>query len=59
MELLDQIAGARSNGKGDLLESFQNALTAYAEDFGQPATDQLEAYVRRQASLDCGSRRGR
>ena len=37
----------------------QNALAAYAEDFGQPATDQLEAYVRRQASLDRGSRRGR
>jgi hypothetical protein len=59
IELLDQIAGAASNGNGALLESFQNALAAYAEDFGRPATDQLEAYVRKQASLDCGSRRGR
>lgn len=59
IELLDQIAAAPNSNKPALLESFQNGLAAYAEDFGQPATDQLEAYVRRQALLDCGSRRGR
>jgi hypothetical protein len=59
IELLDQIATAPNNGKTVLLETFQNGLASYAEDFGQPATDQLEAYVRRQASLDCASRRGR
>ena len=28
--------------------NFQNGLAKYAEDFGQRAADQLEAYARRQ-----------
>jgi hypothetical protein len=59
IELLDTIASAPASGKAALLESFQNGLAAYAEDFGQPAADQLEAYARRQAGLDSGSRRSR
>ena len=31
---------------------FQAAVTAFAEDFGADAAKQLEAYARRQASLD-------
>ena len=35
-----------------LPESFNSILAAYAEDFGERAARQLEAYARRQASLD-------
>ncbi len=59
IDLLDAVASAPAHGKTALLESFQNGLAAYAEDFGQPAAQQLEAYVRRQAGLDSGSRRSR
>jgi hypothetical protein len=56
---LDSTTCAPANSKNALLESFQSGIAAYADDFGQPAADQLEAYVKRQASLDMGSRRDR
>jgi hypothetical protein len=59
IDLLDAIASASAAGKAALLESFQNGLATYAEDFGEPAARQLEAYVRRQAGLDSSNRRGR
>jgi hypothetical protein len=33
---------------------FRNGIATYAEDFGEPAARQLEAFVRRQASLRIG-----
>jgi hypothetical protein len=33
-------------------EMFDSGIAAYAEDFGRPAADQLEAYVRRQALFE-------
>jgi hypothetical protein len=59
IDLLDSIASAPANSKNALLESFQTGIAAYADDFGQLAAAQLEAYVTRQAGLDSGSRRGR
>lgn len=35
-----------------LLGRVNSAVVRYAEDFGQPAAEQLEAYARRQAALD-------
>ena len=52
IDLLDAIASAPSNGKDALLESFQNGIAAYAEDFGKHAAQQLEAYVRREVGRD-------
>jgi hypothetical protein len=34
-----------------LQDAFQSGLAAYAEDFGKPAAQQLEAFCRRQAHL--------
>jgi hypothetical protein len=34
-----------------LLERFQSGIAAYADDFGEPAARQLDAYVRRQVQL--------
>jgi hypothetical protein len=52
IDLLDSLASAPANGKDALQAQFDAGIAVYAEDFGQHAADQLEAYVRRQASLD-------
>jgi hypothetical protein len=61
--ILDSIQQARGScvpGEANRLQGlFDAGLAAYAEDFGQHAADQLEAYTRRQASLDSGCRRER
>ena len=59
VDLLDTLRGASADTKDALLVQFMAGITAYAEDFGQPAADQFEAYTRRQAGLDPGCRRGR
>jgi len=59
LELLDAIAIAPADRKDDLRAQFDAGVAAYAEDFGLHAAEQLEAYVRRQATHDTGSRRGR
>ena len=59
VELLDAIAIAPADRKDDLRAQFDAGVSAYAEDFGLHAAEQLEAYVRRQATHDAGSRRGR
>jgi hypothetical protein len=40
------------NDKHPLNNQLKSAIAAYAEDFGPQAARQLEAYARRQASLD-------
>jgi hypothetical protein len=57
--LLDTLACAPATGKDALQSQFSAVIAAYAEDFGQPAADRLEAYVRRQAELDPTSRHER
>jgi hypothetical protein len=52
IDLLDSLASAPANGKDALQAQFDAAIAAYGEDFGQHAADQLQAYVKRQASLD-------
>jgi hypothetical protein len=52
IDLLDSVASAPADGKDALGSQFDAGIAAYGEDFGQHAADQLEAYVRRQASLD-------
>jgi hypothetical protein len=59
IDLLDSLASAPAKGKDAVEAQFDAGISAYAEDFGQPAADQLQAYVRRQAGLDTSSRRGR
>jgi hypothetical protein len=63
IDLLDSIAHAAGScvpGEAKRLQGlFDSALAAYAQDFGQHAADQLESYVRREASLDAGERRER
>jgi len=63
IDLLDSIGQASGScvpGEAIRLQDvFDSALAAYAEDFGQDATDQLEAYVRRQAGLDPTNRHER
>ena len=59
IELLDSLASGPANGEDALQAKFNEGIAAYAEDFGQHAAYQLEAYVLRQASLDSSSRRGR
>jgi len=59
VELLDAIAIAPADRKENLRTRFDAGIAAYAEDFGPHAAQQLEAYVRRQAAQDAGSRRGR
>jgi hypothetical protein len=59
IDLLDSIASAPANGKDALRSQFDAGITAYAEDFGQHAADRLEAYARRQASLDVCNRADR
>jgi hypothetical protein len=59
VELLDAIAIAPADRKENLRTRFDAGIAAYAEDFGPHAAEQLEAYVRRQATDDAGSRRGR
>jgi hypothetical protein len=59
IELLDSLASAPANVKDALQFQFDAGIAAYAEDFGQHAALQLQAYVTRQASLDSTSRRGR
>ena len=60
IDILDSIAHAAGScvpSEANRLQGlFDSALAAYAEDFGQRAADQLEAYVRRQAGLDIGNR---
>jgi hypothetical protein len=56
VDLLDAIAAGPASGKDTLRAQFAAGIAAYAEDFGRPAADQLEAYVRRQASLDVSER---
>jgi hypothetical protein len=57
--MLDTLASAPQNGTDALQAEFTAGIAAYAEDFGQHAADQLEAYVRHQAGLDSSSRRER
>lgn len=59
IDLLDAIAVAPANGKDALQMQFDTGIAAYAEDFGQHAAHQLEAYVRRQASFEQSERGGR
>ena len=59
IDLLDSLASAPANGKDALQTQFGEGIAAYAQDFGQHAADQLEAYVRRQASLDVCDRADR
>jgi hypothetical protein len=59
IDLLDSLASAPANGKDALQAQFDAGIAAYAEDFGQHAADQLQAYVKRQAGLDSSSRRER
>jgi hypothetical protein len=59
IDLLDSLASAPATGKDALQTQFDAGVAAYGEDFGQQAADQLEAYARRQAGLDPGSRRER
>ena len=59
IDLLDQLASAPATGKRPLQEAYAAGITAYGEDFGQHAADQLEAYVKRQAGLDSGNRHER
>jgi hypothetical protein len=56
IDLLDSIHSGPMSGKEELQAQFAARIGAYAEDFGQPAADQLQAYVLRQAGLDSGSR---
>jgi hypothetical protein len=56
IDLLDSLASAPANGKDALRSQFDAGIAAYTEDFGEHAAQQLEAYVRRQAGLDAGSR---
>jgi hypothetical protein len=55
IDLLETIEQARHScvpGEATRLrEAFQSGIAAYAEDFGQPAAQQLEAFCRRQAHL--------
>jgi hypothetical protein len=59
IDLLDALASAPATGKDGIRSRFDAGITAYAEDFGQHAADQLAAYVKRQAELDPAHRRGR
>jgi len=52
IDLLDSLASAHADTKETLRTQFDAGITTYAEDFGQPAAYQLQAYVKRQASLD-------
>jgi hypothetical protein len=59
IDLIDTIRSGPMNGKEALQEQFAAGIAAYAEDFGQHAADQLQAYVLRQAGLDSASRHQR
>jgi len=59
IDLLDQLTSAPTNSKDALQAQFDAGIAAYAEDFGQQAADQLQAYIKRQAGLDSTSRHGR
>jgi hypothetical protein len=59
IDLLDSIASAPADAKDAKLWQFMASIADYAEDFGQHAALQLEAYVRRQATLDPNSRQER
>jgi len=52
LEAIEQAAHSCVPYEADRLrESFRSAITVYAEDFGQQAAAQLEAFVRRHACL--------
>lgn len=59
IEMLDSLASGPANGKDALQAKFNEGIATYAEDFGQHAASQLEAYVLRQASLDPSCRHDR
>jgi hypothetical protein len=59
IDLLDSIASAPADAKDAKLWQFMAGIADYAEDFGQHAALQLEAYVRRQAALDPNRRHQR
>jgi hypothetical protein len=59
IDLLDSIASAPADAKDARLWQFMATIADYAEDFGQHAALQLEAYVRRQAALDPNRRHQR
>jgi hypothetical protein len=59
IDLLDSIHSGPMSGKEALQARFTAGITAYAEDFGKHAADQLQAYTLRQAGLDSGSRHSR
>jgi hypothetical protein len=59
IELLDSMASAPADSRDAIVAQFMAGISAYAEDFGPDAAEQLEAYARRQAGLDPGCRRGR
>jgi hypothetical protein len=56
IELLDTLASAPLNAREDTKAKFAAGITLYAEDFGESAARQLEAYARRQAGMDVASR---
>ena len=58
IDLLDALAepGKVPGSRERHREAFDALIAAYARDFGDKAARQLEAYVRRQASLDEESR---
>jgi hypothetical protein len=51
IELLDSFASAPLAEKDAVQAEFTAGIAAYAEDFGESAAEQFEAFVRRQASL--------
>ena len=60
LKSIGQASGSCVPGEDNRLRGlFDSALAAYAEDFGQHAAEQLEAYVRRQASLDASDKDNR
>ncbi len=59
IDLLDALASGSATGKEMIRTQFDEGIAAYAEDFGPHAAARLEAYVRRQASLERCDRRER
>jgi hypothetical protein len=58
IDLLDSVPCTPASARDELLARFTAGIAAYAEDFGQRAARQLEAYVTRQAGLDTSRRHG-
>jgi hypothetical protein len=60
INLLEGLANSRPGEEQDRLsKSYDLAIAAYAEDFGEHASRQLDAYVRRQANQRAGFHGGK